>query len=720
MLAKIKQRSTELLRRYPIFSRRGEGSLVANVLVLHLFWGVFVYLMAVGGLWWTSTAIMESNFEEQAKRWVRTLDEMGTPLYVSNDSQQFNRIKNQIQGFSELGYVRYYDAEGRAVLGEYQRESNEKPIPLIDLKASERMNLTHDSGKQIVKVDYSTYGQHDVLRAIAPVWVRSIQSDGLLEFDLDNEITESAKLIGFIDLGLDYSAHKHNLLQNILWGSLVIALVFAAVLVLGRYYLLRTFRPLEDLQGPLARLAKGDLRVKVRSGGVREVNAISDALNSTITAIRQRDRELREMANHDSLTKLVNRRYFTDQVISELLTIDEAQRSSAILFIDLDEFKAINDNLGHDAGDQLLIQVADILKNRVRDYDVVSRFGGDEFVILAIGASEDQAKKIAESILELMRSYSYKDEDKQFGVYCSIGITLIENSQFTVDQLIKQADQACHKAKAKGRNDYLFYEANENARDQLLEDAGWSTRLRNALKNNHFVVHYQPIVAAEDRGEEIYEVLLRLKGEGEELISPQAFMGAAERFGIACDISHWVIDTALEQLSVFRSTGRDMALSINIPGCALENDEFSSYVSAKLAELDLSAHHVIFEVQESFLLSCPEKILRNVATLRGIDCRIAIDGFGTGLNASGRLKSIHFDYLKISRDLMQGLCDSKVNQVLVKAIIDLARVMDKKVVAGFVQDEATLKILSDLHVDFVQGYYFAEPTDMPVDMKKLH
>lgn len=721
MLAKFKYRFNELLRRSPFLSRRREGSLVASVLLLHFAWGAFVYAMAVIGLWWTSITVMEGNFEDQAKRWVKTLDEMGTPLYVSQDASQFERIKAQIQDFAELGYVRYYHSDGIKILGEYQRETQEQALQLQPLLAAEKMQMIAEVGAQLVLVDYDSLANENILRAVAPVWVRSIQSDGLLEFDLDGEKAEEAKLIGFIDLGLDFGAHKQLLVGNIIKGSLIIALAFIGVLALGRIYLLKTFQPLEELQGPLARLARGDMRVKVRSSGVKEVNAISQALNSTIKAIRERDRELREMANHDALTKLVNRRYFTDQVISELLTIDDAQRSSAILFLDLDEFKAVNDNLGHDAGDRLLIEVADILQHRVREYDVVSRFGGDEFVILAIGASKKEAVKISESILELMRGYHFTEGDSSFNVYCSIGITLIEDSQLTVDQLIKQADHACHQAKAKGRNGFLFYEENANAREQLMADAGWSNRLREALANNSFVIHYQPIVSMDKPGEEIYEVLLRLKEvDTKELISPQAFMGAAERFGMAGDISHWVVDNALEQLAVFRSTGRTMSLSINLAGCVLEDDNFSDYLAKKAEELNIPTNSLIFEVPENFLLHCPEKVLRNVATVRGMDCRIAIDGFGTGLNASGRLKSINFDYIKISRNLMEGLSDSKVNQVLVKAIIELARVMGKKVVAGFIQDEKTLHILEALNVDFVQGHYFAEPAARPANVKNLH
>lgn len=226
-----------------------------------------------------------------------------------------------------------------------------------------------------------------------------------------------------------------------------------------------------------------------------------------------------------------------------------------------------------------------------------------------------------------------------------------------------------------------------------MEDAGWSNRLSEALANNQFLIHYQPIVSADQSEGEIYEVLLRLKnGVSDELISPQVFMGAAERFGMACDITQWVVDDVLEQLAVFRSTGRSMSLSINLAGCALEDDNFSEYLSKKAEELDVPTSSLIFEVPENFLLNCPEKVLNNVATVRGMGCRIAIDGFGTGLNASGRLKTINFDYLKISRNLMEGLSESKVNQVLVKAVIELARVMDKKVVAGFIQDEETLNI----------------------------
>ena len=722
VLARIKYRFNEQFRRLPFSSRRREGSLVSSVLLLHFLWGGFVYAMAVMCLWWNSMVVMEDNFEDQAQRWMQTLDEIGAPLYRVQERTQFERIKGQIQGFSELDYVRYYHSDGLEVLGEYQREGRDQSLQLRSLHSYEKAMLTQLVGEQAMQVDYSSFADQNVVRAIAPVWgaARPV-TGGALDFHLNSKTVGQAELLGFIDLGLDFGPHKQLLMANILQGSLIIGFVFIAVLIMGRVYLLRTFKPLEDLQGPLARLAHGDMRVKVHASGVKEVNAISEALNSTIIAIRERDQELREMANHDALTKLVNRRYFTDQVISELLTIDDAKRSSAILFLDLDEFKAVNDHLGHCAGDRLLIEVADILQNRVREYDVVSRFGGDEFVILAIGANQREAIKIAESILELMRGYQFIEGESSFNVYCSIGITLVEDSTLSVDQLIKQADSACYQAKARGRNGYLFYQEKENARQQLLEDAGWSNRLREALIHNQFLIHYQAIVSADKSQEEIYEVLLRLKeGGGEELISPQAFMASAERFGMGCDITHWVVDNALEQLAIFRSTGRNIALSINLSGCALEDDSFHQYISKKSQELAVPMNSLIFEIPESFLLHCPERVLKNVSLVQSMGCRIAIDGFGTGLNASGRLKAINFDYLKISRNLMEGLSQNKVNQVLVKAIIELSRVMGKKVVAGFVQDEETLHILEALKVDFVQGYYFAEPGASLSGAKKLH
>lgn len=710
----------ERIRSLPFFSRRREGSLVANVLFLHLLWGVFVYLMAVVGLWWISNNVLESSFQDQARRWIETADEMGTPLYVSRDESQFDAIAEQVVGFKELGYLRFYDVDGRTVLGEFQRPETTEDLSLQALKPWEIAAVTYQPGKRLIEIDNASFAEQHVMRAFAPVWVRSIQSDGLLEFELNGGVDEEVKLIGFIDLGLDFSHHRANLARNILRGSLVIALVFAALLIVGRIYLHRTLKPLEELQAPLARLAMGDMRVKVKGAQVREVNAISEALNTTINAIRERDKELRELANHDSLTKLVNRHYFTDQVISELLTIDEVPHNSALFFLDLDEFKAINDVLGHDAGDKLLIQVAEILKNRVREYDVVSRFGGDEFVILVIGVTRQDAQRMGESILDLMRGFHYTEEGRSFNVYCSIGITMIESSQYTVDQLLKQADSACQKAKQEGRNQLHFYEPNEIVKQQLIEDSGWSERLSNALASDGFVLYYQPIVSAEQELGEFYEVLVRMKDNNGGLISPRAFMGAAERFGLSREITYWVVEHALLQLAEFQRVGRNMAFSINLAGSVLEDDEFISFVQEKVRASGVTTKNLMFEIPEVYLLGCKEKALRTVATLRGLDCRIAIDGFGAGLNASGRLKAITFDYLKIGRELMDDLANNPINQTLVKAAVELARVMEKKVVAGYIQDEQTLATLERLNVDFVQGYYLGEPDLEPVSPNKFH
>ncbi|EDY85887.1 sensory box/ggdef domain/eal domain protein [gamma proteobacterium HTCC5015] len=694
------------VRQWPLFSRRNDTSIATSVLLMHTLWGLVVYFFALLCLWWVVNSVISVNLQDQARRWVKAADELGVPLYVSQDPQVMDEIARQMESFSSVDYLRYYGPQGKTLVGEY-RSIKAIDTPLDSLTSNEVALLSADRGQQLIEVDVERYEERKIIRAMAPVWIRSITSDGMMDFELQGSESERSQLIGFIELGVDYSQYQQQLAERIWQGSLLAAVVFALLLFLGYLHLKRILRPLEELQTPLARLAEGDMRVRVKRSGVREVSAISDALNSTIHAIAERDQALRDLANHDSLTHLVNRHFFTDQVISELLTVEDTQQTSALFFIDLDEFKAINDRLGHDAGDRLLVQVAEILKSRVREYDVVSRFGGDEFVVLVSGVGELEAQQVAEGILQLMEGYQYSEQGQVFNICCSIGITMIESSQFTVDELLKQADSACQMAKLRGRNGLVMYDAGQMQKQQLLEDSGWSKKLAAALKDDRFVLHYQPILDLKSQQVRYYEVLLRMQGEPGELIPPDAFLGAADRFGFSVEVARWVIEHALS--TVAHQPNKTAGLSINLSAKALEDTQFIDWLGSLIKETEIEPSRLAFEVEEQALLNSRQEALLGLKALSGLGCVIIMDGFCAGLSASGKLQNIPFDGLKIQRELVTGLLASDVNKTLVSAIAELARVMGKFTIAGFVQDELTLSLVKEMGVDCAQGYFLATP-----------
>lgn len=694
------------LRRLPAFSRRNDTSLTASVMLMHIVWGVAIYALALICLWWVVNTVVSVNLQDQARRSVKAADELGVPLYVSRNQEVMEDIAQQMSSFSNVDYLRYYGPQGKELVGEY-RSPKARDVQLEPLSDSAVAQLGSRRGEQHIDIDDTRYEDRKIIRATAPVWIHSNMSDGMLDFDLEGENRERSQLIGFIELGVDYSRYQQQLFEKIWQGSLLLLIVFALLLFIGWLYLRRTLRPLEELQQPLMRLAQGDMRVRVKSGGSREITAISEALNSTISAIAERDQELRNLANHDSLTKLVNRHFFVDQMASELLTIEDTLKTSAIFFIDLDEFKAVNDRLGHDAGDRLLIQVAEILKSRVREYDVVSRFGGDEFVVLASGVTEQEARQMGEGILQMMEQYEYREQGEAFSICCSIGITLMESSQYTVDELLKQADTACQLAKRQGRNCLNLYDPSKAQKQQLVEDSGWSSRITQALEENCFVLHYQPILDLSSQKVRYFEVLLRMEGPEGELVPPDAFLGAAERFGFSADIARWVIERGVNTIS--HQPHNAVGLSINLSVKALEDDQFVDWLDRRIQVSGLEASQLAFELEEQALLSCSSKGLETLRGVSDLGCSIIIDGFCASLSASSKLQSIPFDGLKIQRELITGLLASDVNKTLVSAIVQLAGVMGKFTIAGFIQDELTLSVVKEMGVDCAQGHLLAKP-----------
>jgi diguanylate cyclase (GGDEF)-like protein len=475
----------------------------------------------------------------------------------------------------------------------------------------------------------------------------------------------------------------------------------------------KALAPLTDLQEPLARLARGDIDVLVESSGDEEIIAISNALNATISALKQRDRALREMADHDSLTGLVNRACFIQQLDDELLRIAHGNRSSAILFIDLDQFKYVNDTLGHAAGDRLLIQVTALLKARMREQDVISRFGGDEFTILARNVTKASALGIAKTINELMRNFHFLENGQSFNIYCSIGISMIDSDDFHAGDLIAQADIACHQAKRRGRNRLHMHEHADQDRQRMEVDVSWSQLINKALREDSFVLYYQPIIDLSGAGAEFYEVLLRMPGANGELELPSAFLPAAARFGLMLDIDRWVITHAIEALARLRAAGRDITLSVNLSAQSFEENSVLRHIEDSLRQHNLPAQALILEITEQMAIRHLDRTREFIQSLLDVGCRFALDDFGAGFSSFSNLKNLPVDYIKISQPFIENLATDSVDQAMVKSIIQIARALGRLTVAEYVQDARTIELLREFGVDYAQGNYIDKAADHP-------
>lgn len=691
------------------FSRRGR-SLVGHIQLLQLGLGVVVYLLAVTGVWWTANRLSEDYFYKQATEWLTKLDELSTPLYISNDETEFESIEKYVSEFPEVALVRYYSARNSRVIAEYNTRPVNEQIPFLtktqlsDLRAPENSYLFDRPAVR-----------GSLIRASAPIWIRSIQSDGLLGFDLDAEADEKLELMGFLEIALDFTHYQGELVKNIVLGSIIIALLLIVSIAGGRQILKRALRPLSNLEKPLAKLASGEINVSVESSGHKEIVAISDALNATVSALKQRDETLRRLADHDQLTGLVNRYRFTQMLEQEAERIASENDYGALLFIDLDQFKLVNDTLGHAAGDRLLVQVADKLKACLRENDVLCRFGGDEFTILARNVTTDGAADLAGSIIKVMRDVHFVEARQIFNIGCSIGITMIESDRFTPDELLTQADMACYKAKSQGRNCYSLFAPGTDDTQEIMEYAGWSQKIKQAVANDRFVLNYQPIIKLASGQPELYEVLLRMPDNG-TVVSPPSFLPVAERFGLMLDIDHWVIRNAIKSLADFRNTGTDTKFCINLSGHIFEDPNFVHSIKESLERYKLPASSVVFEITEQVAIRYLDSANRSMCELMDMGCRFALDDFGTGFSSLTYIKRLPVDYIKIDGSFIENVSEDSIDQAMVKSIVAIAQTIGKKTIAEYVQDAKSLKMLKKLGADYAQGHYIGEPAatlDLP-------
>ena len=695
------------LSQLPLLNRR---SLVGRILLMNVVWVMLIYGLAVIALWWTSTRIIEDNLQRQALQWVSELDEMGTPLYASTSKRNFSRIERHVKNFPQIAYLRYYDATGKKVLGEYRAQGRDQ-LAIPNLGDVELKALGNTTKPQ--KPHRFDDGLEGMVRTMAPVWIKSIENDGLIGFDVHGHKSELIKVIGFIDLGLDVSQYREQLARGILIGSLLILALLVLSVVGGRKLIKRTLSPLSDLKKPLARLARGETDISVSTSGDEEIAVIGKALNATISALKERE-ELRKLADHDHLTGLVNRHYFGRELERELLQAGKGGEKSALLFVDLDEFKYVNDTLGHAAGDRLLIQVADTLKTRMRDQDVICRFGGDEFTILARNVDRRGASGIARSIIENMQTVKFQEGGQTFHIYCSVGVAMIDNDRFTSEELLSQADSACYAAKAAGRNRYHISEIAPLSGRKAAEDIGWSRKLEQVITRDSFVLHYQPIVTAADSRPVLYEVLLRMPGRGKELLPPKAFLPAANRLGFMVGIDQWVIRRAATELAEHRRSEAEICYSINLSDDAFEDPGLVQCVKDSLELNDLPPHALVFEITEQAAVRHMDKINLRIQELADLGCRFALEDFGAGFSSFSYIRNLPVHFVKIKGKFVENLSRDNVDRVLVQSMVQVAQSIGKEVIAEYVQDAGTLEILRTIGVDYLQGHYIGKPVaDVP-------
>jgi diguanylate cyclase (GGDEF)-like protein/PAS domain S-box-containing protein len=427
-------------------------------------------------------------------------------------------------------------------------------------------------------------------------------------------------------------------------------------------------------------------------------------------------RQLSHQASHDALTGLINRQEFENRLVSARENSQEhPTHTHALLYIDLDQFKVVNDTFGHTAGDELLRQVTDVIQTKIRSTDTLARLGGDEFGILLERCHDDRALEIAETIRGAVENYRFNWQGAHINVRCSIGMYMVMHESPDAASIMSSADVACYTAKDMGRNQiHLYKDSDASVRH---EEMKWVTRITSAVEENRLELYYQPIIGiskdnAQSRGH--YELLLRMRDENGDIVTPDQFIPAAERYNLMSTLDRWVVHEALSKLADKDSKSRQahFTLAINLSGTSLSEDRFLEFVIDELQKYNLPDGAICFEITETAAISNLSRVIHFMNTLKKLGCRFSLDDFGSGLSSFTYLKNLPVDYLKIDGQFIRNIADDSVDESMVKAINQVGNAMGIATIAERVETKAVLDKLSELGVAFAQGFYIARPSSV--------
>lgn len=694
-------------------ARGGKRVLINEILSLQIIITAVIGALAIAGLYWGGQWVLQDNYSRWALQWTEELNELGAPLYLRNDDEVILRLESFVDKYPEIHRVTYYYENGqvlRSIANDPQNPGRSRNLSadtlaeLSSLVGSERPYL----------IDSSAFNARS-FQILAPIWTESIASDGLFSFDPTTAGKDSARnLAGFVGLQLDFSFFHDRLVANIKVAITVLLILLVISGLLGRLTLRRALMAISDLQQPIAELAKGNLAVEFKPAQHREISEIVEALETTASALGERNEKLSRLANHDVLTGLYNRRRFVEELRHAVNILATDGNSAALLFIDLDQFKYVNDTCGHPAGDRLIKKVAEQLQQTVGEKGIVARFGGDEFTVLATDMSRRAARALAESILEDMRRVAHVEDGNVFHVHCSVGIAMINSGKFTHDEWIAQADIACRHAKASGRNRLAFHSMSEREAERMVADVNWVSKLREAIDKQSFLLRYQPIVCIETGTTSHHEVLLRMQGTNGKLIAPDAFLPAAVRFGLMAEIDTWLVEKVVAELARYRADAPDLRFSLNLSANAFEAENLTAFVRSQLSQHDVPASSLVFEITESLAVRHLSHVDKQIAALRELGCEVALDDFGTGYSSFSYLQQLSVDYIKIDGTFIKGLVRNTVDQKMVRLIGEIGREAGMKTVAEYVQNDEAFRLLGKLGIDYAQGFYIGRPTATPI------
>ena len=443
------------------------------------------------------------------------------------------------------------------------------------------------------------------------------------------------------------------------------------------------------------------------------VRSVGDIIGNKLISIENKENEnkLKYYAAHDALTGLLNRYSFEKEIKSIINQTEENNTSNIVFFMDLDQFKVINDTCGHKAGDELIKSISQVLKTSTRNNDVLARLGGDEFGIVLKNCPEDKAIVIADKIVRNISDYKFIWDKKIFKVGISIGITGFSQYSESVEEVMSKADTACYVAKDKGRNRFHLYESTNEEATEKRKEMRLISNIQKALDEKTFELHLQSISCLKSNKVSHYEVLTRMRDEKNELVSPGKFIPCAERYNLMCKIDMLIIQKSFDFLNKMYAYNNktDINISINISGQSISDESFLIFLSDLISRNKHIAQNISFELTETAAVSNTIVANHFIDTISNLGCNFALDDFGSGVSSYGYLKHLPFDTLKIDGIFVKDITTDEISQAVIRSINEVSHILGMTTVAEYVENDETKQLLKDMGVDYAQGYGIDKP-----------
>jgi len=556
------------------------------------------------------------------------------------------------------------------------------------------------------------------LNYYAPI-TRTVVKGNDIERGYQNQAAPGAevRLLGWVGLEISRSATIRSQRDAILQSLVILLAGLSASLLIAWRIGRQITRPILGLTHTVSRIADGHLGERVDQSGPAELVILQRGINHMASHLQSMQDRMREnidqatarlvyQASHDALTGLINRREFEQRLERALLTALQQDREHVLCYMDLDQFKVINDSCGHVAGDELLRQLALLLKDNLRERDTLARLGGDEFALLLENCSVQDALVVADAFRAEVQRFRFKWEDRIFAVAMSVGIVAINRDSDTAASLLSAADAACYVAKERGRNRIHLYEIRDLDLARHRGEMQWVTRIHRALEEHRLHLSWQEIRPADGIGDARHvELLLRmLDADGSEIL-PMAFIPAAERYSLMPALDTWVIEETMRLCERYLSAGQEQhcLFAVNLSGASLKDPAFRNMLLAHLQENPAMGPHLCFEITETAAIGNLAVVNEFIEAMREFRCRFALDDFGSGLSSFTYLKNLKVDFLKIDGAFVHDIASNPVDRSMVEAIHRIGHQMGLKTVAEYVDSDQTLAVLRQIGVDYVQG-----------------